>query len=95
MSTWICVGLLVGFLASTLAIRSPHGLVTDLGLGVGGAVGSGLLFSALSASGTVALAVLGSVVAVVGASTALVAFHALFPRAPEENSAAARAAPAR
>ena len=82
-STWIIVGLAVGFLASTSVIRSSHGLVMDLGLGLAGAVGAGLLFSALDASGATGLDALGLVVAVSGAGAALVAFHALFPSAPQ------------
>ena len=83
MSTWIIVGLAVGFLASTSVIRSSHGLVMDLGLGLAGAVGAGLLFSALDASGATGLDALGLVVAVSGAGAALVAFHALFRSAPQ------------
>ena len=83
MSTWIIVGLVVGFLASTSVIRSSHGLVMDLGLGIAGAVGARLLFSAFVASGATALNALGLLVTASGAGAALVAFHALFPSAPQ------------
>lgn len=82
VSTWIIAGLVVGFVASTWVVTSSDDLVTDLGLGIAGAVGGGLLFSALDASGTTGLDVLGLVATVMGASTALAAFHALFPQAP-------------
>jgi len=82
-STWIIVGLAVGFLASTSVIRSSHGLVMDLGLGIAGAVGAGLLFSALDASGATGLDALGLLMTASGSVAALVAFHALFPIAPQ------------
>lgn len=82
-STWIIVGLAVGFLASTSVIRSSHGLVMDLGLGIAGAVGAGLLFSALDASGATGLDALSLLMTASGAVAALVAFHALFPIAPQ------------
>ncbi len=75
----------MGFLASTSVIRSSHGLVMDLGLGIAGAVSAGLLFSALDASGATGLDVLGLVVTVSGAGAALVAFHAVFPNAPQDS----------
>ena len=83
MSTWSIVGLVVGFLASMSIIRSSHGLVMDLGLGIAGAVGAGLLFSAFVASGATGLNALGLLVTASGAGATLVAFHALFPSAPQ------------
>ena len=83
MSTWIIVGLVVGFLASTSVIKSSHGLVMDLGLGLAGAVGAGLLFSSFVASGATGLNALGLLVPASGAGAALVAFYALFPSAPQ------------
>ena len=84
MSTWIIVGLVVGFLASRFVIRASHGLVMELGLGLAGAVGAGLLFSAFDASAASGLDVLGLMVTATGAGSTIVAFHAFFPHAPQE-----------
>ena len=35
IETWIIIGLVAGFLASKLVIRSGEGLLRDLGLGIG------------------------------------------------------------
>jgi uncharacterized membrane protein YeaQ/YmgE (transglycosylase-associated protein family) len=79
LATWVIVGLIAGFLASKLVIRSGEGLLRDLGLGIGGAVVAGLLFEALTSPEATGLDVFGLVVILAGASAMLVAYHTLFP----------------
>jgi len=79
IETWIIVGLVAGFLASKLVIRSGEGLLRDLGLGIGGAVLAGSLFRVLTSSEAAGLDVFGLIVTVVGASAVLVVYHTLFP----------------
>jgi uncharacterized membrane protein YeaQ/YmgE (transglycosylase-associated protein family) len=79
IETWIIVGLIAGFLASKLVIRSGEGLVRDLGLGIGGAVLAGWLFRVLTSPDASGLDVFGLIVTLVGASAMLVVYHTLFP----------------
>jgi uncharacterized membrane protein YeaQ/YmgE (transglycosylase-associated protein family) len=76
---WVVVGLVVGFLASKLVLRSGHGLMRDLGLGVAGAVVAGLIFGSLNTSEAVGLDVFGLVVTLAGAGAALIVYHTMFP----------------
>lgn len=76
---WVVVGLVVGFVASKLVLRSGHGLMRDLGLGVAGAVVAGLIFGAVSTSEAVGLDVFGLVVTLAGAGAALIVYHTMFP----------------
>jgi len=79
IETWIIVGLVAGFLASKVIIRSGEGLLRDLGLGIGGAVLAGLLFRALTSQEATGLDVFGLIVTLVGASAVLVVYHTFFP----------------
>jgi uncharacterized membrane protein YeaQ/YmgE (transglycosylase-associated protein family) len=79
IDTWIIVGLLVGFLASKLVIKTGDGLFRDLGLGVVGAVVAGAVFRALNASDPAGLNVFGVIVTLAGASAVLAAYHTFFP----------------
>jgi uncharacterized membrane protein YeaQ/YmgE (transglycosylase-associated protein family) len=79
ISIWIIVGLVAGFLASKLVIRSGQGLLRDLGLGIAGAVLGGWLFGALSASEATGREVFGLIVTLAGASAVLVVYHTFFP----------------
>ncbi len=77
---WITVGLIMGFLASKLIIRTGEGLARDIGLGIAGAVIGGWLFAALSTSEAIGLDVFGLVVSLAGAAAMLVIYHMLlFP----------------
>ena len=78
--TWIIIGLVAGFLASKLVIRSGEGLLRDLGLGIGGAVFAGWLFGALTSEAT-GRDVFGLIVTLVGASAVLVVYHTFFRHA--------------
>ncbi len=79
IETWIIVGLVAGFLASKVIIRSGEGLLRDLGLGIAGAVLAGLLFRALTSPEATGLDVFGLIVTLVGASAVLVVYHTFFP----------------
>ena len=79
IETWVIVGLVAGFLASKLVIRSGEGLLRDLGLGIGGAVLAGWLFGALTSPAATGLDVFGLIVTLAGASAVLVVYHTLFP----------------
>ncbi len=87
IGTWVIVGLVAGFIASKLVIRTGDGLLRDLGLGIAGAVIGGWLFQALSATAATGLDVFGLVVSSAGAGVALIAYHTFFMRIPEEKPA--------
>ncbi len=81
IETWVIAGLVAGFLASKLVIRSGNGLLLDLSLGVVGAVLAGLIFGALVPPEKTGLEVFNLIVTLAGASAVLVVYHTLFPRA--------------
>ena len=76
---WIVVGLIAGFVASKLVIRSGEGTLRDVGLGIGGAVVGGWLFTVLTTRDAVGLDVFGLVVTLAGAGAVLVVYHMFFP----------------
>ncbi|MCL4799062.1 MAG: GlsB/YeaQ/YmgE family stress response membrane protein [Burkholderiales bacterium] len=80
IGTWVIVGLLAGFLASKLVLRTGDGLMRDLGLGIAGAVLTGGIFGMISGTQAAGPNVFGLVVVFAGASTALIVYHTLFPR---------------
>ncbi len=76
---WVVVGLIAGFLASKLVIRSGEGTLRDVGLGIGGAVLGGWLFTVLTTQDAVGLDVFGLVVTLAGAGAVLIVYHMFFP----------------
>jgi uncharacterized membrane protein YeaQ/YmgE (transglycosylase-associated protein family) len=76
---WIMVGLVAGFVASKLIIRSGEGTLRDVGLGIGGAVVGGWLFTVLTTRDAVGLDVFGLVVTLAGAGAVLIVYHMFFP----------------
>jgi uncharacterized membrane protein YeaQ/YmgE (transglycosylase-associated protein family) len=76
---WVMVGLIAGFLASKLVIRSGEGTLRDVGLGIGGAVVGGWLFTLLTTRDAVGLDVFGLVVTLAGAGAVLIVYHMFFP----------------
>jgi len=76
---WVMVGLVAGFVASKLVIRSGEGTLRDVGLGIGGAILGGWLFTVLTTRDAVGLDVFGLVVTVAGAGAVLVVYHMFFP----------------
>ena len=79
IGVWIVAGLVVGFLASKVIVRSGYGLKRDLGLGVAGAVLAGGIFGAVATPETNGIDVFGIVVTFAGAIAALITYYTLFP----------------
>ena len=74
---WIALGLIAGYLASSLYEGTGDGLVRDLGLGMLGAVAGGRLFTRLGATTFSSLDVYGLIIAIAGAGLLLAGYHAL------------------
>jgi uncharacterized membrane protein YeaQ/YmgE (transglycosylase-associated protein family) len=79
IDTWIIAGLVVGFIASKLIIRTGDGLLRDLGLGVAGAVVAGGIFRMMSTAEATGLNIFALVVTLAGASAVLVTYHMFYP----------------
>jgi uncharacterized membrane protein YeaQ/YmgE (transglycosylase-associated protein family) len=77
---WIILGLLSGFIGSTLVNRRGEGTLVDILLGVVGAVVGGFVFNALGAIGVTGFNIWSLFVSVVGAVLVLVAYHAIARR---------------
>jgi uncharacterized membrane protein YeaQ/YmgE (transglycosylase-associated protein family) len=77
---WLVLGLIAGFIGSKLVNKTGEGLVLDIVLGVGGAVGGGFLFTRFGAAGVTGFNLYSMFVAVVGAVVVLVLYHALVGR---------------
>jgi uncharacterized membrane protein YeaQ/YmgE (transglycosylase-associated protein family) len=77
---WILAGLSAGWLAETLIVRRGHGLLVDMGLGVGAGLLGGGVFMMMSGrpGGTLAMFICAFVVA----SGVIVAQRLLLPRTP-------------
>ena len=75
--SWIVLGLIAGYIASTLVNKRGEGLAFDILLGIVGAVIGGWLFNAFGAAGVTRFNVGSPIVAVVGAVVLLVAWHAI------------------
>jgi uncharacterized membrane protein YeaQ/YmgE (transglycosylase-associated protein family) len=78
--TWICLGLVAGYLASKVVNRQGEGLLLDIALGIAGAIVGGFLFTWMGAAGVTGFNLYSLFVALVGAVVLLVAYHALFRR---------------
>ena len=74
---WIVLGLVAGYVASTLVNRRGEGLLMDIVLGIVGAVIGGWLFNAFGVAGVTGFNVWSLLVAVVGAVVLLVVWHAI------------------
>ena len=74
---WIVLGLIAGFIGSKIVNKTGEGIVTDLLLGIVGAVVGGFIFRAVGASGVTGLNVYSLIVAVIGSIVFLVIYHAL------------------
>ena len=79
IGTWLIAGVVIGFLANKLVVRTGEGLVRDFGLGVAGAALAGTLFGAVTTPDASVFNVFGLVVTLAGASAALIVYHTLFP----------------
>ncbi|HEX6977187.1 MAG TPA: GlsB/YeaQ/YmgE family stress response membrane protein [Patescibacteria group bacterium] len=65
---WIIFGGLVGWLASILMKSSNQSLITDILIGIVGAMIGGFLFNLLGAPGVTGFNIYSIIVAVIGAS---------------------------
>ena len=75
---WIVLGLISGFIASKIVNKSGSGAVTDIVLGIVGAVVGGWLFNTIGHVGVTGVNLYSILVAVVGAVVVLLLYHALF-----------------
>jgi uncharacterized membrane protein YeaQ/YmgE (transglycosylase-associated protein family) len=74
---WIVLGLIAGYVASSVVNQAGAGLVMDIVLGVVGAVVGGFLFSLLGGVGITGFNLYSLFVAIIGAIIVLVVYHAL------------------
>jgi uncharacterized membrane protein YeaQ/YmgE (transglycosylase-associated protein family) len=74
---WIVLGLIAGYIASTLVNKRGKGLAFDILLGMVGAVIGGWIFNAAGATGVTGFNAWSLLVAVVGAVVVLVVWHAI------------------
>jgi uncharacterized membrane protein YeaQ/YmgE (transglycosylase-associated protein family) len=77
---WVVLGLVSGFIASTLVNKRGEGFLVDVVLGVVGAVVGGFVFNLLGSHGVTGFNVWSLFVSVVGAVLTLVAYRALVRR---------------
>ena len=77
---WLVLGLIAGFIASTIVNRSGEGVILDIVLGIVGAMVGGYLFNQFGAAGVTGFNIYSAFVAVVGAVVVLVIYHAIFGR---------------
>ena len=74
---WILLGLLAGYLASTLLERTGDALVRDLVLGILGAVAGGWLCTRIGITSMTGLTLNSLIVAIAGAGLLLIGYHAV------------------
>jgi uncharacterized membrane protein YeaQ/YmgE (transglycosylase-associated protein family) len=84
MSIILCVlfGLVAGFIASRLVNSTGAGVFLDVGLGIGGAVLGGFLFTQIGVTGMTGFNLWSLFVAVCGASVLLFVYHAACGQRP-------------
>jgi uncharacterized membrane protein YeaQ/YmgE (transglycosylase-associated protein family) len=77
---WILLGLISGFIASKIVSKTGQGCLTDIALGLVGAVVGGLLFSTIGGRTIMAFDLYSIFVATIGAIIVLVIYHAIMGR---------------
>jgi uncharacterized membrane protein YeaQ/YmgE (transglycosylase-associated protein family) len=77
---WIVLGLIAGWIASTIVDNGGKGPVLDMVLGIVGALVGGAIFNALGAVPITGFNLYSLFVAVVGAIVVLVIYHAIAGR---------------
>ena len=75
--SWIVLGLVAGYLGSTLVNKRGEGMFADIVLGIIGALVGGWLFNLMGSAGVTGFNVWSLFVAVIGAVASLVLWHAL------------------
>ena len=78
--SWIVLGLIAGFLGSTLVNKRGEGMLVDIFLGIVGALVGGWLFSLMGSVGVTGFNIWSLFVAVFGAVVSLMLWHALRAR---------------
>jgi uncharacterized membrane protein YeaQ/YmgE (transglycosylase-associated protein family) len=78
--SWIVLGLIAGFLGSTLVNKRGEGMFVDIFLGIVGALVGGWLFSLMGSVGVTGFNIWSLFVAVFGAVVSLMLWHALRAR---------------
>ncbi len=76
---WVILGLVAGFIASSILDNRGAGALVDIVLGIVGAVVGGFVFNLVGQRGVTGLNLWSLCVAVVGAVIVLAAYHALGP----------------
>lgn len=79
---WILLGLIAGFVTNKLVNQTGESVVTDIALGVGGALAGGWIFKQFGQPGATGLDPWSLLVAVVGAVVLLVLYHTITGIAP-------------
>jgi uncharacterized membrane protein YeaQ/YmgE (transglycosylase-associated protein family) len=74
---WIVMGLIAGYISSSLVNKHGEGLSLDIVLGIVGAVFGGWIFNAFGAAGVTGFNVWSLLVAVIGAMILLVLWHSI------------------
>ncbi|MDH6231948.1 putative membrane protein YeaQ/YmgE (transglycosylase-associated protein family) [Mesorhizobium soli] len=79
---WIVLGFLTGLAASAAINSGGRGMLTNIVLGIVGAVVAGLIFNFFGAAGVTGFNFWSLIVAIVGAVVVLWFYHALAGRKP-------------
>ena len=77
---WLILGLFAGFIAGKIVNKSGEGILLDIVLGIVGAFVGGFLFSLVGAAPVTGLNIYSMVVAIIGAITVLILYHAVIGR---------------
>jgi uncharacterized membrane protein YeaQ/YmgE (transglycosylase-associated protein family) len=78
--SWLIMGLIAGFIASKLVNKQGEGVLTDIVLGIIGAVVGGFIANAFGFTGITGFDLYSILVSVVGAVIVLVVYHAMTRR---------------
>jgi uncharacterized membrane protein YeaQ/YmgE (transglycosylase-associated protein family) len=78
--SWIILGLIAGFIASTLVDKQGQVRWLDIALGIAGALVGGFLFDLLEAAGAAGLNIYSMIVALVGSIIVLVIYNSIMGR---------------
>jgi uncharacterized membrane protein YeaQ/YmgE (transglycosylase-associated protein family) len=77
---WMVLGLISGLIASKVVHKEGRGIIPDIILGIGGAIFGGLLFKEFAAESVTRLSLYSMLVAIIGAISVLLVYHAIFDR---------------
>ncbi len=77
---WIILGLIAGWIANRIVYRTGGGVLTDLVLGIVGALIGGWLFNAFGEPGVTGVNLWSLLVAIAGAVVVLLIYHAIAGR---------------